>query len=47
MKKLFLLSAVLIAQIFCFGGEDCAAHTEDISEQPKLGKDILELAFNV
>lgn len=46
MKKFYLLSAVLAAQMFCFVGENCSANTEDLSAQPKLGKDILELSGN-
>lgn len=46
MKKLYLLSAILVAQVFCFVGENCSANTEDLSAQPKLGKDILGLADN-
>ena len=46
MKTLYLLSAVLVAQVFCVMGENCSAHIEDISEQSRFGKDILELCGN-
>ena len=46
MKKLYLLSDVLVAQAFCFVGGNCPVHTEDLSKQSELGKEILEIVRN-
>ncbi|MEN8236411.1 MAG: hypothetical protein ABFQ95_02500 [Pseudomonadota bacterium] len=47
MRKLCLLSVVLVVQVFCSVGDDCSAtHTQDFSEQSEPGKTLLTLASN-
>ncbi|MEN8237553.1 MAG: hypothetical protein ABFQ95_08495 [Pseudomonadota bacterium] len=40
MKRFYLLSAILVAQVFCLIG------TGDFSERPELGRDILGIVEN-
>ncbi|MEN8235944.1 MAG: hypothetical protein ABFQ95_00110 [Pseudomonadota bacterium] len=42
MKRFcLLLSAILVAQVFCFVAENYRANAENLSEQTELGRDIL------